>query len=138
MFLKLVPNPYEDGLPKRAVLYHPNETQTFAIDAEALHRDPHLLETFGWWKPFLIRILDTFAYAIILVGVFSAAKFAWWLFIPCTAATSAMLLLNRKTAGEMAKSAAEESSENLFYLHENKAIWLVPEPFRATAWDRAA
>jgi len=138
MFLKLVPNPYEDGMPKRAVLYHPNHTQTFAIDAEALHRDPTLLQSFGWWKPIFIRVLDTLAYGLILLGVLGAMKFAWWLFIPCTAATSAMLLVNRKTAGELARAAAEESSDNLFYLHENKAIWLVPEPFRATDWDKAA
>ncbi|MEO0881654.1 MAG: hypothetical protein AAFY34_02875 [Pseudomonadota bacterium] len=138
MFLKLIANPYENGMPKRAVLYHPNHTQTFAIDAEALHRDPTLLQVFGWWKPILIRVLDAVAYSLILVGVLGALKFAWWLFLPCTAATAAMLLVNRKAAGELAKAAAEESSENLFYLHDNRAIWLVPEPFRGTAWDKAA
>lgn len=138
MFLQLIPNPYEGGMPKRAVLYHPNHTQTYAIDAEALHRNPTLLQTFGWWKPHLIRVLDGLAYSFILLGVLGAMKFAWWLFLPCTVATAAMLLVNRKAAGEIAKSAAEESSENLFYLHDQQAIWLVPERFKGENLDRAA
>lgn len=133
MFLKSVPNPYENGIPTRSVLYQPNETQTFAIDAEQLHKNPYLLKTFGWWRPFVIRALDTLAYGLILVGIFGALKLAWWFFLPCMVANVTMLMANRKAAGEMAKSAASGSTSNFFYLHDQKAIWLVPEPFREAA-----
>ncbi|MEL6323239.1 MAG: hypothetical protein AAGJ29_04945 [Pseudomonadota bacterium] len=127
MFLKPVPSPYEDGLPKRAVFYRPNESQTFAIDAEALHKDPALLKVFGWWKPLAIRALDALAWTLVIAGVVGTIWFAWWMFLPCVIANVAMLLANRKAAGEIARSAAELSNQHFLYLHEQRALWLVPD-----------
>ncbi|MEL7130074.1 MAG: hypothetical protein AAGK23_11040 [Pseudomonadota bacterium] len=129
MFLKTVANPYTGGKPTRSVMYRPNETQTFAIDAEQLYRNPKLLNAFGRWRSLAIRALDVVAYSLILVGIAGAIYVAWWFFLPCFVANAAMLMANRKAAGEMAKSAAHESNENFFYLHDQRALWLVPEPF---------
>ena len=138
MFLKPVPNPYENGLPTRAVLYRPNASQTYAIDAEALHKDPRLLAAFGWWKPLAIRALDAAAWLLILGGIIAAFWISLWLFVPCVIANVAMLLANRKAAGEMARSAASLSNAHFFYLHSNQKLWLIPDRSDERAAHRLA
>ncbi|MEO9969748.1 MAG: hypothetical protein ABJG15_07975 [Hyphomonadaceae bacterium] len=131
MFLKTVANPYADGQQTSALLYKPREGQTFAINAEKLHANPGLLNAFGTWRGPLIRALDALAFGCLALGIFVAVKVAWWLFLPCFAANIAMLVINRKTAGRMARKAARASNENFLYLHQHKAIWLVPDRIAA-------
>jgi len=135
MFLRTIPNPYDNGQNTLALLYRPSEGQTFAINAAQLHKHPSLLNAFGAWRGPLIRALDVLAFAFLAVGIVVAVKAAWWLFVPCFFANLAMLMVNRKTAGRMARKAAQQSNENFLYLHQHKAIWLVPHkgPQRATA-----
>lgn len=128
MFLKTVVNPYENGLPARTLIYRPNETQTYAINAEQLHKNPQLLNTFGKGNAVAIRLLDIFAYAIALAGIAGSVFFAVWLFLPAFLASTAMWMTNRKTAGAIARKAAAESNEHFLYLHSEKALWLVTEP----------
>lgn len=128
MLLKPIANPYENGHLTRSVLYRPNETQTYAIDAEQLHRNPRLLNAFGRGRALLIRALDVTAYLLGLGGVAASFFFAWWLFVPSLLASTAMLLANRKAAGTMARKAIAESNAHFFYLHSQRALWLVPQP----------
>lgn len=128
MFLKIVLNPYQNGHPTRSVLYRPNHMQTFAIDAEYLHRHPHLLNALGKGQGLIIRLLDFIAYVIALGGLIGSLVLVAWFFLPCLVATAAMLLTNRKTAGMIARKAAATSNENFLYLHTQKALWLVTEP----------
>ena len=130
MLLKTISNPYEGGHPTRSVLYRPNETQTYAIDAEQLHRNPRLLNAFGRGRSVMIRALDVLAYAIGAASLAGSAFLVWWLFLPGFVASAGMLLANRKAAGTMARKAASESNEHFLYLHSQKALWLVPEPSR--------
>lgn len=131
MFLRAVANPYENGQRTLALLYKPAKGQTFAIDAAQLHRNPNLLNAFGAWRGPMIRTLDVLAFGFLALGILIAVKAVWWLFVPCFIANLAMLMVNRKTAGRMARKAARQSNDNFLYLHQHEAIWLVPEKVAA-------
>ncbi len=133
MFLRTIANPFANGRGTPAVLYRPAKGQTFAIDAAELHRNPKLLNAFGTWRGPLIRSLDGLAFCFLALGIFVAVKFAWWLFIPCFVANLAMLMVNRNTAGRMARDAVQRSNQNFLYLHQHEAIWLVPEEQKQAA-----
>lgn len=137
MLLKSIANPYENGHLTRSVLYRPNSTQTYAIDAEQLHRNPRLLNAFGRGRSLMIRALDVLAYMIGAASLVGSALVVWWLFLPGVVACATMLLANRKTAGTMARKAASLSNEHFFYLHDQKALWLVPEPSKPVKLDAA-
>ncbi len=128
MLLKTVANPYANGLPTRSVMYKPNPTQTFAIDAEQLHKNPRLLNAFGRGRGIFIRSLDVIAYLIGFAGLIASFLIMWWLFLPGFTASAAMLMANRKVAGTMARTAAARSNAHFLYLHEQRALWLVPQP----------
>ena len=125
-FLPTVSNPYENGQRTSALYYRPQDGQTFVINAAQLHRNPRLLNAFGTWRGPLIRALDVLAFAFLALGIVVAVKAAWWLFVPCFVANIAMLMVNRKTAGRMARKAARQSNKNFLYLHQHEAIWLMP------------
>lgn len=137
MFLKTVLNPYEDGLPTRSVIFRPNETQTYAINAEQLHKNPHMLNTFGRGHAVMIRLLDIMVYVIAAAGIAGSVLFAYWLFLPAFFAAAAMWLTNRKTAGAIARKAAADSNEHFLYLHSQKALWLVTEPAKEVVLEAA-
>lgn len=137
MFLKTVLNPYQNGSPTRSVLFRPNETQTYAINAEQLHKNPNLLNAFGKGHSLLIRLLDTLAYLIAIAGIAGSYFLAVWFFLPCFAASTAMLMTNRKTAGIIARKAAANSNEHFLYLHSQKALWLVTEPAKEVLLEAA-
>ena len=128
MFLKTVLNPYKDDHPTRSVMYRPNETQTYAIDAEQLYKNPRLLNAFGWGRSLLIRVLNMGAYVLAAAGIAASVFVVWWMFMPAIIASTAMLLTNRKQAGIIAREAAAASNEHFLYLHSQKALWLVTEP----------
>jgi len=137
MFLKTVLNPYQDGHPTRSVMYRPNATQTYAIDAEQLHKKPYLLNEFGKGRSLMIRMLDICAYGLAAGGIAASFYLVWWMFLPALIASTAMVLANRKTAGMIARKAAANSTEHFLYLHDNKAIWLVTEPAKEVVLEAA-
>lgn len=137
MFLKTIRNPYQDGHPTRSVMYRPNATQTYAIDAEQLHKNPRLLNAFGRGRALFIRALDIVAYSIALAGIAGSYFIAIWLFLPAFVASAAMLMANRKMAGTMARKAAARSNEHFLYLHTQKALWLVTQPAKDVVLDAA-
>ena len=137
MFLKTVLNPYQNDTPTRSVMFRPNETQTYAIDAEHLHKNPKMLNAFGKGRALFIRMLDLIAYLISVAGIAGSFFLAPWLFLPAFVASAAMLMTNRKTAGVMARKAAAKSNEHFLYLHSQQAIWLVTEPAKKVVLEIA-
>lgn len=137
MFLKTVLNPYQNDTPTRSVMFRPNETQTYAIDAEHLHKNPKMLNAFGKGRALFIRMLDLIAYLIAVAGIAGSFFLAPWLFLPAFIASAAMLMTNRKTAGVMARKAAAQSNEHFLYLHSQQAIWLVTEPAKKVVLEIA-
>ncbi len=125
MFLPILPNPHSAGRLTRSILFQPSPGQTYAIDAERLYREPELLRTFDKWSDVKIRGLDLIAYALLILGVLGSFFAAWWLWAPGVAICALMLTVNRKSAGDMARSAALGSNEDFLYLHSIGALWLV-------------
>ena len=125
MFLRTAPNPHDDGREARVVRFRHDEERVFAIDADELHRNPRLLNTFGRVNEFSIRVLDFVAYGILLGSVIASFAMAWWLFMPGLLACALMIAANRKFAGEVAVRAARRSTEAFLYLHTVGVLWLV-------------
>lgn len=125
MFLSTQPNPHAGGRMTRALIYENMPGTRFAIDAEALHRQPELLKPFGRFLDIRIRFLDSLAYLACLVGVIAAVNVGWWSagmgFLVCVL----MLAANRKTAGRLARAAAERSTVAFRQLHEMGCLWLI-------------
>ncbi|MEQ8558078.1 MAG: hypothetical protein RIB03_07135 [Henriciella sp.] len=124
MFLRTAPNPHDQGRPARVVRFRHDEDRVFAIDADELHRNPRLLNTFASYNELAVRVLDAIAYMILLVSVIASFAVTWWLFIPGLAACALMVAVNRKLAGEVAMRAARKSSEAFLYLHTAGVLWL--------------
>lgn len=125
MFLTCQPNPHDDGRMTRALIFENTPGTRFAIDAETLHRHPEMLKPFGRWLHIRLRILDGLAYLACLVGVIAALVVGWWMAGLGLVICVMMLAANRKTAGRLAKSAAQRSSESFRKLHEMGCLWLV-------------
>ncbi|WP_370234216.1 MULTISPECIES: hypothetical protein [Henriciella] len=125
MFLRTVPNPYDDGRPTRVVRFEQPDDQVYAIDAEQLHRHPKLLNEFSRLNEFKVRTLDTLACATLVLFVIASLSVAWWLFIPGLVACAFMIAINRKFAGETAMRAARRSTEAFLYLHTIGVLWIV-------------
>ena len=127
MFLKCEPNPHQGGRMTRAVLFSHADGQRFAIDAEALHKKPDLLNEFGAHNSLRFRTLDAVAYGLCFIGGVGTVTVAWWMFFVGLAACVLMLAANRKSAGETARNAARRSTDNFRRLHELGCLWLVYE-----------
>ena len=76
MFLRTAPNPHDQGRPARVVRFQQEEDRVFAIDADELHRNPKLLNTFSRHHEFTARALDAVAYAILIASVIAAFAIA--------------------------------------------------------------
>ncbi|HPF23834.1 MAG TPA: hypothetical protein PK417_10165 [Hyphomonas sp.] len=125
MFLKCEPNPHQGGRMTRAVLFDHGAGQRFAIDAEALHKQPDLLNEFGAHNGLRFKTLDAVAYGLCFVGGVGTVTVAWWMFFIGLAACVLMLAANRKSAGEAARNAARRSVDDFRRLHELGCLWLV-------------
>lgn len=125
MFLSCQPNPHDGGRMTRALVFEKTPGTRFAIDAEALHRRPELLEPFGRGLHLRIRALDALAYLICLLGVLAAVPVGWWMAGAGVLICVLMLAANRKTAGRLARAATERSTESFRQLHEIGCLWLV-------------
>lgn len=125
MFLKCEPNPHQGGRMTRAVLFeHGGAGRRFAIDAEALHKQPDHLNEFGAWLGIRFRLLDLIAYGLCFIGGVGTIMVAWWMFFVGLAACVLMLAVNRKSAGEAARNAARRSVDNFRRLHELGYLWV--------------
>ena len=91
MFLKCEPNPHQGGRMTRAVLFNHAGGQRFAIDAEALHKKPDMLNEFGPLNSLRFRTLDAIAYGLCFVGGVGTIMVAWWMFFVGLAACVLML-----------------------------------------------
>ncbi|MEM5515631.1 hypothetical protein WNY37_01640 [Henriciella sp. AS95] len=125
MFLRTVPNPYDEGRPTRVVRFEQPDDQVYAIDAEQLHKNPKLLNQFSRLNEFKLRSLDFLAYAILVLFIIASLAVAWWLFIPGLTACALMVAINRKFAGETAARAARRSTQDFLYLHTIGVLWIV-------------
>lgn len=125
MFLPCQPNPHDGGRMTRALVFEKTPGTHFAIDAEALHRQPELLKPFGRWLDVRMRVLDALAYLAVLVGVLAAMPVGWWTAAVGLLVCVLMLAANRKTAGRLARAATERSTEAFRQLHEMGCLWLV-------------
>ncbi len=125
MFLKCHPNPHRGGRMTRALVYEEAPGQRYAIDAEALHKQPELLKEFGQFMYVRFRVLDALAYLICLLGALVSVFYLWWAFIPGLAICVLMLAVNRHAAGEIARAAARKSVDDFRRLHEMGCLWLV-------------
>ena len=125
MFLSCQPNPHDAGRITRALVFENTPGTRFAIDAETLHRNPELLKPLGRWLHIRIRVLDAMAYLACLTGVITALVVGWWMAGFGLVICVMMLAANRKTAGRLARSAAQRSSESFRKLHEMVCLWLV-------------
>lgn len=125
MFLSCQPNPHDSGRMTRALIFENTPGTRFAIDAEALHRRPELLKPFGRGLDLRLRVLDGLAYLSCLIGLIAALVVGWWMAGVGLVICVLMLAANRKTAGRLARSAAQRSSESFRKLHEMGCLWLV-------------
>jgi hypothetical protein len=125
MFLKTLPNPHASGRPTRSLLFEAAPGQTYAIDAERLYNEPGLLDVISQRSALKIHTLDMIAYMILIFGVIGSFFMIWWLFLPSVALCAAMLSVNRKSAGDIAKNAVLNSNEAFFHLHTIGALWLI-------------
>jgi hypothetical protein len=125
MFLSCRPNPHDGGRMTRVLVFEKTPGTHFAIDAEALHRQPELLKPFGRGLDVRIRVLDALAYLAVLIGVLAALPVGWWTAGVGVLVCVLMLAVNRKTAGRLARAATDRSTENFRQLHEMGCLWLV-------------
>ncbi|MFN7054867.1 hypothetical protein [Hyphomonas sp.] len=125
MFLSCQPNPHDAGRMTRALIYENTPGTRFAIDAEALHRRPELLQAIGRGLDVRLRVLDALAYLTCLAGVIAALVVGWWMAAFGVVICAMMLAANRKTAGRIARAAAQRSTESFRKLHEMGCLWLV-------------
>lgn len=125
MYLSCQPNPHDAGRMTRALIFENTPGTRFAIDAETLHRRPELLKSFGRGWDVRLRVLDALAYLSCLIGVIAALVVGWWMAGLGLVICVLMLAANRKTAGRLARAAAQRSSESFRQLHEMGCLWLV-------------
>ena len=125
MFLTCQPNPHDAGRMTRTLIFENTPGTRFAIDAETLHRHPELLKPFGRWLDVRLRLLDGLAYLACLVGVIAALVVGWWMAGVGLLICVLMLAANRKTAGRLARAAAQRSADSFRRLQEMGCLWLV-------------
>lgn len=125
MFLACQPNPHDGGRLTRVLVFEKTPGTHFAIDAEALHRQPELLKPFGRGLDLRLRVLDGLAYLFCLLGVLAALQVGWWMAGAGVLACVLMLAANRKTAGRLARAATDRSTDYFLQLHQMGCLWLV-------------
>lgn len=125
MFLQSLQNPHQDGRMTRAMVFPVGPGTRFAIDAETLHRQPHLLNKLEYGLEARIRWLDGSAYALFGTAVIASIFLGWWLAGVGLLASALLLRANRKVAARIAREAARRSTDHFCKLHEMGCLWLV-------------
>lgn len=110
----------------RAMIWESAPGQRFAIDAEILHKQPHLLNAFATHMDIRLRLIDGLAYLCVLLGFIAALKLEYWMFVAGLVACVLLLTFNRWSAGGLARRMAKASPIHFRTLHEMGCLWLVP------------
>ncbi len=98
--------------------------QTWALDAEWLHKRLDILQPYSRHQVNRIRFLDIVADALLIAAVLATFFIVWWAGIPLLGFACAQRLSNQRLAGELAARAAKESTDAFLYLYNRGALWL--------------
>jgi len=98
--------------------------QTWALDADYLHKRLDVLQQLGSHYANRIWLLDMVSDILLLAGVLSAFFVAWWTCIPLVGFACLQRISNRRMAGELAGRAAQESTDAFLYLYNSGVLWL--------------
>ncbi|MCZ4297057.1 hypothetical protein [Henriciella marina] len=125
MFLAVAPNPHKNGAPTRIAKLAKRGGPVWAIDAEALHRNPELLAPFGRNAPTWIKLADAMSVVFVMLAVMGSFMIGWWMFLPGMALSLALGAVARWLAAHVARKAAKQSYEALLRLHSMQLMWLI-------------
>lgn len=98
--------------------------QTWAVDADYLHKRLDVLRQLGTHYANRIWLLDLVSDIMLVAGVLSAFFVAWWTIIPLVGLACLQRISNRRMAGELAGRAAQESTDAFLYLYNSGVLWL--------------
>jgi hypothetical protein len=98
--------------------------QTWALDADYLHKRLDVLHKLGAHYARRIWLLDMISDAMLLGGILSAFFVAWWTCLPLIGLACLQKVSNRRMAGELAGKAAQESTDAFLYLYNSGVLWL--------------
>ena len=98
--------------------------QTWALDADYLHRRLDVMKSLGNHYANRIFLLDLVSDLMLLGGILTTFFVAWWTFIPMVGLACMQKISNRRMAGELAGRAAQESTDAFLYLYNSGVLWL--------------
>ena len=110
--------------PRTTVRIVATPDQTWALDADYLHKRLDVLKTWGAHYANRIWLLDLISDLLLVAGVICAFFVAWWTFIPITGLACLQRIANRRMAGELAAKAAQESTDAFLFLYNSGVLWL--------------
>lgn len=98
--------------------------QTWAVDADYLHKRLDVLRQLGGHYANRIWVLDLASDVMLVGGILSAFFVAWWTCVPMIGMACLQRIANRRMAGELAGKAAQESTDAFLYLYNSGVLWL--------------
>lgn len=98
--------------------------QTWAVDADYLHKRLDVLRQLGGHYANRIWVLDLASDVMLLGGILGTFFVAWWIFVPMIGMACLQRIANRRMAGELAGKAAQESTDAFLYLYNSGVLWL--------------
>jgi len=98
--------------------------QTWAVDADYLHKRLDMLRQLGAHYANRIWLLDLASDIMLVAGVLTTFFVAWWTCIPMVGLACLQRISNRRMAGELAGKAAQESTDAFLYLYNSGVLWL--------------
>ena len=110
--------------PRTTVRIEATPDQTWALDADYLHKRLDVLKTLGAHYANRIWLLDLVSDVMLVAGVLSTFFVAWWTCIPIVGLACLQRISNRRMAGELAGRAAQESTDAFLYLYNSGVLWL--------------
>lgn len=110
--------------PRTTVRIVATPDQTWALDADYLHKRLDVLKTLGAHYANRIWLLDLVSDVMLVAGVLSTFFVAWWTCIPIVGLACLQRISNRRMAGELAGRAAQESTDAFLYLYNSGVLWL--------------
>ena len=114
----------ERAEPRTTVRIEATPDQTWALDADYLHKRLDVLKTLGAHYANRIWLLDLVSDVMLVAGVLSTFFVAWWTCIPIVGLACLQRISNRRMAGELAGRAAQESTDAFLYLYNSGVLWL--------------
>lgn len=98
--------------------------QTWAVDADYLHKRLDVLRQLGGHYANRIWVLDLASDVMLVGGILSTFFVAWWTCVPMIGMACLQRIANRRMAGELAGKAAQESTDAFLYLYNSGVLWL--------------